>query len=449
MSFSATALLNHLERELPASASGKLCLAFSGGLDSTVLLRALATAERRYEVRAVHVDHQLHADSGKWRDHCARIAHECGVPFMSEQVSVPANAASGIEAAARVVRYAALKRCLAPRETLLTAQHADDQLETVLLALLRGAGVNGLSAMPACQPFGGGWHSRPLLHFTRAELHAWACEHQLRWLEDPSNDNGRFSRNYLRHEVIPAMRRRWPDAARSARRSAAHLGEAAELLASLAVADLAGAAVGSCLRVDALAGLDGPRRRNLLRYWLRTLGARAPSTQKLAALEHDMLRAQDDRTPWVTWDDFEVRRHRGLLYGHQQLMSCELANGALQWDLRGSLQLPAGLGQLRTENIAGEGMAADRLPERVRVSFRKGGESLRPAGHAHRRELKKLLQEIDVLPWWRDRIPLLHADRKLLAVGDLWIADSFAARAGEAGLRIVWDGKPDMRAAIP
>lgn len=444
MSFSPAELVSHLERDLPASASGKLCIALSGGLDSTVLLHALAIGQRRYSLRAIHIDHQLHPDSAKWRDHCAQVAQAAGVPFVSEQVAVSVSADAGVEAAARTARYAALKRRLGPRETLLTAQHADDQLETVLLALMRGAGVNGLSAMPVCQAFGGGWHLRPMLRFTRAQLEAWAREEKLAWLSDPSNDNQRFSRNYLRHEVIPSLRKRWPDAANSAQRSASHLGEAGDLLATLAVADLAGAAVGSCLRVDALAKLEPARRRNLLRYWLRTLGARAPSTQKLAALEHDMLLAQDDRSPWVTWDDFEVRRHRGLLYGHQQLISFDAGQAALDWDMRDSLLLPAGLGQLRTENTSGAGLARSRLPDTVRVSFRQGGESLQLAGHAHHRDLKKLLQETDILPWWRDRIPLLYAQRKLVAVGDLWIAEQFAARVDEPGMRVVWDGRPGM-----
>ena len=157
-----------------------------------------------------------------------------------------------------------------------------------------------------------------------------------------------------------------------------------------------------------------------------------------------MLSAQDDRLPWVTWDDFEVRRHRGLLYGHQQLISFDATESALDWDMRDSLLLPAGLGQLRTESTSGAGLARARLPDTVRVSFRRGGESLRLAGHAHRRDLKKLLQETDVLPWWRDRIPLLYAERKLAAVGDLWIDEQFAERVDEPGMRVVWDGRPGM-----
>lgn len=446
MSFSSPSLLSNLERHLPTGATGKLCVALSGGLDSTVLLRALMAAPSAFSTRAIHIDHQLHDDSAKWSAHCARIAREAQVPYESAQVVVPMDSDMGVEAAARTVRYAALKEMLQPGEILLTAQHADDQLETVLLALMRGAGVNGLSAMPACRAFGGGWHVRPLLPFTRAQLEAWARAENLAWLDDPSNDNSRFSRNYLRHEVIPALRQRWPDAANSAVRSAAHLGEAGDLLAHLARADMAAASAGVCLRVDVLSQLDAARRRNVLRYWLRSLGARAPSTHKLAGLEHDMLQAQDDRTPWVAWDGFEVRRHRGLLYGGVPLPTLDAEHTELEWDMRTPLALPAGLGVLHAQPSRGVGLCPEKLPAQVRVGFRRGGETMQLAGHAHRRDLKKLLQEEGVLPWWRDRVPLLRVGRKLAAVGDLWIGEQFAARDDERGVVIVWEARPAIHA---
>ena len=220
------------------------------------------------------------------------------------------------------------------------------------------------------------------------------------------------------------------------------------MLATLAVADLTTAAIGPCLRVEALAKLDPARRRNLLRYWLRTLGARAPSTQKLAALEHDMLSAQEDRSPCVDWDGFEVRRHRGLMYGNAPLPAFDAELVAQEWNLRTPLMLPEGMGLLRAENTRGAGLAIERLPLPVRVGFRRGGETLRPAGHAHHRDLKKLLQEADILPWWRDRVPLLRVGRKLAAVGDLWIAEQFAAQADEPGWRIVWEGRPPIAGMI-
>lgn len=443
--FSASALQSQLESTLPPDASGRLCIALSGGLDSMVLLHALAELQGRYQLRVVHVDHGLHVDSAQWADGCAKTAQSLGVHFTMAKVTVPRNSRRGLEAAARAERYAALKAALQAREVLLTAQHADDQLETVLLALVRGAGVNGLSGMPACQAFGSGWHVRPLLPFTRAQLEAWAMQHKLGWVEDPSNADSRLNRNYLRHEVIPALRRRWPDVANSVVRSASHLGEAQGLLGAVASVELQQAAAGSCLKVEVLSQLDGARRRNVLRYWLRSLGARAPSTHKLAALEHDMLHAQDDRVPCVAWEGFEVRRHRGLLYGNAPLLPFE-PDAALAWDLRGPFTLPAGLGVLHAESTRGTGLALSKTAEALRIGFRRGGETLQLAGHAHRRDLKKLLQEEGILPWWRDRVPLLFVGRKVAAVGDLWVSEQFAARGDESGVRIAWEARPAIHA---
>lgn len=449
MPFSPTALLTSIRRHLPAAASGRLCIAFSGGLDSTVLLLALAAAVREqpagvYSLRAIHVDHQIHPRSAQWRLHCAGVAAAAGAGFAFRQVHVPPDAEMGVEAAARAARYDVFRALLEPNEALLTAHHADDQLETLLLALTRGAGVGGLSAMPACQVFGAGWHLRPLLEFTRDELEDWARMQGVSWVSDPSNDDSRFSRNYLRHEVIPALRQRWPAIAHSAVRSAGHLGEAGVLLDGLASSDHATAAVGPCLRVDALAALDPGRRRNLLRYWLRLHGARLPSTRKLLSLEHDMLAAQEDRSPCVEWDGFEVRRHRGLLYAAAQLPPMESA--LLDWDWSRELVLPGNLGRLRMQTVQGAGLALSKLPKRVRVGFRHGGESLRTAGRDHHRKLKKLLQDADILPWWRSRLPLIHLEDRLAAVGDLWVAREFAARAAEEGMRIVWQGRPPIAA---
>lgn len=449
MPFSPSGLLTCIQRHLPASASGQLCVAFSGGLDSTILLHALAIAlrdEPQYQLRAVHIDHQLHEHSPDWQRHCAQFARSAGVSFVSERVRVAIDSHEGVEASARAVRYEALRDRLEPGEALLTAHHADDQLETVLLALLRSAGVNGLSAMPVCQPLGRGWHLRPLLDFTRSELEEWGRAQQLAWITDPSNDNRHFNRNYLRHEVIPGLRRRWPGVAHSAVRSAGHLAEAAGLLDALAVVDLADATVGPCLRADVLASLQQPRRRNLLRYWLRTRGARPPSTRKLLALEHDMLAAQEDRLPCVDWDGFEVRRYRGLLYGGPQLLPGAAPEFSQDWDWGAALELPDDLGLLQAQTDLGAGLARSKLPRHLQVSFRHGGEELRPAGQLHHRKLKKLLQDADILPWWRNRLPLIHVGNELAAVGDLWTAEEFAAREGAESVRIVWEGRPRIEA---
>lgn len=445
MSLSPASVLSGLKAALPDQASGAVCVGFSGGLDSTVLVAVLARArqvEPSLRLRAIHIDHQLQPQSAAWDEHCRSIANALDVEYQSRRVTVVPDPGEGPEASARKARYEALRSLLRPGETLVTAHHADDQLETLLLALMRGAGTRGLAGMPACQPFGMGWHARPLLEFTRAELEAWGRAQGLRWIDDPSNDDSRFSRNFLRTGVVPLLRNRWPAAATNASRAAAHLAEGAELLDELAAIDCSPALVGSCLAVDVLAALSPARRRNALRYWLRQRGVRSPSTRKLSALDHDMLVADPDRSPVVDWDGYEIRRFRGLLYADRALPQTEAT--PREWDWRESFVLPQGLGTLRTANTVGSGLSAAALPPTVRVDFRHGGESIRPAGHDHHRTLKNLLQEADILPWWRSRVPLIWAGDQLAAVGDLWIADDFATRDERSGVEIVWDERPQI-----
>ena len=446
--FSPSALLASIESLVPRT-SAELCVAYSGGLDSTVLLHALARAiadRAHYTMRVAHVDHQLHPDSARWREECGRVAQSLRIEFVPLVVSVTASPELGVEAAAREARYAALREILKPNEVLLTAHHADDQLETMLMALMRGAGLRGLSGVPSVQIFGGGWLARPLLEFGRAELEEWARTERLQWLEDPSNENTSFDRNFLRKRVLPTLRERWPAAAHSATRSTAHLREAGRLLDVLAAADLEAVAIGDCLGMARLANLAPARRRNVLRHWIRQHGVRVPSTRKLATIERDLLIAREDRLPCVEWDGVEVRRHRGLLYCMRQRPPFESAD-TLTWNVSQVLELPAQLGRLRVQRDPLGGLALARLPAALQVHFRHGGEELQPAGDPHHRKLKKLLQDAHVLPWWRDRVPLIYAAERLVAVGDLWIAEEFAARGGEDAVRIVWEERPQLVAS--
>jgi len=448
MNFTPAALLDFIHSTLPAGASGTLCVAFSGGLDSTVLLAALKralAAHPEYRLRAIHIDHGLHADSVRWAGHCAQVARHLDIDYTSQTVTVAA-AGEGLEAAARHARYAALRECLQPGDALLTAHHADDQFETLMLALLRGAGLPGLAAMPACREFDPGWHLRPLLGFTRSELENWARAEGLTWIDDPSNDSSHFDRNFLRHQILPLLQTRWPSATHSAVRTARHAGEGMALLDEFASPDLAAASAGPCLKVDSLAALSAARRRNLLRYWSKLRGARAPSTRKLLALEHDMLAAQEDRLPVIEWDGFEVRRFRGLLYGGPVHPGNLHGAVSFEWEWSQPLLLPDRLGSLRAQTGRGAGLVRALLPRTLRVEFRHGGEALRPAGDPHRRDLKKLLQAADILPWWRNRLPLLWVDDRLAAVGDLWTADEFSAGADSESVQVVWQDRPQIRA---
>lgn len=420
-----------------------LCVALSGGLDSTVLLAALArlrSAGLSLPLRAIHVDHGLHADSALWSQRCASLAATLGVPIERVQVDARAPAGESPEAAAREARYAAIASLLRPDEVLVTAHHADDQLETILLQWLRGGGLRAVAGMPAVARFASGWHARPLLAFARDELEAWASGERLEWLEDPSNLDRRFDRNFLRLEVLPVLRRRWPAAARTVGRVAAQAAEALALEAELAAADLSAVAEGSTLGLDRLQALPVARQRWVLRAWLRRLGLPVPPAGTLAALLHDMQAAASDRVPCVNWPGARVYRYRGRLFG----VSGASAGATLpegDWPPGTTYDLGA-LGRLALHPATGIGLSRERLPLPLRVTARVAGETFHPAGALHHRPLRKWLQEQGVLPWHRRRIPLVVAGNEIAAIGDLAYGATLGARPGEPSWIVAWDGRP-------
>ena len=448
MAFTAARLASALEgclATLARPASG-LCVALSGGLDSTVLLTGLARARADSTwppLRAAHVDHGLHADSGAWSERCALQATGLGVPLV--QVRVDARPAPGEspEAAARKARYAALAGCLAPDEVLLTAHHADDQLETILLQWLRGGGLRSVAGMPVIAAFAGGWHARPLLGFSRAELHAWAREAGLAWLEDPSNLDSRFDRNFLRLEVLPVLRRRWPAAARTVGRVALQAAEALEVEAATAGSDLAAVEEGSAISLERLHNLPEPRQRWVLRAWLRRAGLPVPSAGTLAALLHDVTHSADDRVPCINWPGARVYRYRGRLFGAADAHEAAGVLPGGTWHTGTVFDLGS-LGTLELKAATGIGLSRARLPRELLVAWRSAGELFRPAGAGHRRPLRKWLQERGVLPWLRQRVPLVIAQGEIVAIGDLAYGHGFDAQPGEPSWAVTWQGRPAL-----
>lgn len=448
MAFSPERLAAALERDLGSvDRPAGLCVALSGGLDSTVLLAALAAPHwpgPPLPLRAVHVDHGLHPDSATWADRCARLCASRGVTL--DQLRVDARPAAGEspEAAAREARYGALAARLGEREILVTAHHADDQLETILLQWLRGGGLRAVAGMPAVAPFGPGWHARPLLEFGRAELRAWARTDGLEWLEDPSNADPRFDRNYLRLEVLPAILARWPAAARTVGRVAAQAAEALEIEAAVAAEDFAAVRDGDTLSVARLAALPEPRQRRVLRAWLRARALPVPSAATLSALLGDTARAAADRVPCVDWPGARVHRYRGRLFAVAGQAPYRVREGA--WTVGSSFDLGA-LGRLDLRPSSGVGLSRERLPAALAIVQRPRGGQFRPAGAAHRRPLRKWLQERGVLPWQRDRLPIVEAGGEIVAIGDLAYGGSLAAAPGEASWIVAWSGRPVLTEA--
>ena len=297
--------------ELPGPPQ-KFAVAFSGGLDSSVLLAALCRLTPCRDVRALHVDHALHPDSRAWESHCRAAAAALGAGFKSLRCPVEAIPGESLEAQARHVRYRALKSLIAPGETLLTAHHADDQLETVMMRLLRGTGVKGLRGIAGVQPFGAGYLARPLLGVTRADILAAAQAWGLDWLEDPSNRDSRFDRNYVRAELLPRITARWPAAARTVGRAASQMAQAQQILDEVARSDTTGDP--GRIECPALRGLSPARRRNLLRHSMVQLGLPVPDTRQMdTLLEALEVRRRDARTQ-VRWPGGEARVYRDHLY---------------------------------------------------------------------------------------------------------------------------------------
>ncbi len=421
------------------------CVALSGGLDSTVLLAALVAARAARSLpplRAIHVDHGLHSDSAHWAGCCAAQAAALGVPL--EQVNVDARAGRGEspEAAARAARYAAFAERMVPGELLLTAHHADDQLESILLQWLRGGGVRAVAGMPAVARFARGWHARPLLGFTRDELQDWADSEHLQWLADPSNLDPRFDRNYLRLEVLPAIRRRWPAAARTVGRVAGHAVEMLRMEAEIARADLALAADGRTLSLERLGLLPEARQRWVFRAWLRALGLPVPAVATLAAAMRDVAVAAGDRVPCTNWPGARLYRYRGRLYAEAEA-SCRATVPEGEWT-PGTRFAMGELGVMELVPGTGVGLSRARLPAVIQVSARAAGEEFRPAGSPHRRPLRKLLQERGVLPWRRGQVPFLRAGGELIAAGDLAYGAGHAAAPGEPSWMVAWHGRPQF-----
>ncbi|ROL88770.1 tRNA lysidine(34) synthetase TilS [Pseudomonas protegens] len=406
-------------------------IAFSGGLDSTVLLHLLVDLAHQHglpRLTAVHVHHGLQAAADAWPAHCQAICAALGVPL--QVIHVQVRAGSSLEGAAREARYGAFERLTAANELLLTAQHRDDQAETLLFRLLRGAGVRGLSAMPESRPLGAGHLMRPLLGVSRAELERYAAEHCLSWVQDPSNADHQYSRNYLRHQVMPSLIARWPQAATSISRSAAHLREAQGLLDELAMMDLATAEGESdfpwldlpSLALAPLQSLSPARQRNVLSHWLSKRG-RLPDTDHWAGWESLRDASAQGHPRWCLADG-EVHRAGGRIWWLSGAWLQQVKSG-IEWQDPGSpLQLPNN-GQVFFVGSVPQGP--------LHIRYRQGGEVMQVAGRGHR-DLKRLLNEAGLPSFVRGRLPLLYQDERLLAVANL---PALAANP-QAGWQLYW-----------
>jgi tRNA(Ile)-lysidine synthase len=438
----------------------RLVVGLSGGVDSVALLDGLQRcAERlRFRLSAVHVNHQLSPNAQRWASFCRRLCRARRIPFQAARVTV--RRGDSVEAAARAARHAVFSRqdC----DYVVLAHHRDDQVETFLLQLLRGAGVKGLAAMPLVRKAEGtgrrAWKARgkeqkadpsadhqqsspailrPLLGASRDEIVEYAKARRLKWIEDESNADVHFARNFLRHEVLPVLARRFPAYRSTIARSVAHLAEAGRLLDEAAAADGDGQLREGALAVAALRGLPDARARNLLRWFLAGHGVSMPGAERLEEGLRQALAAKVDAQVLIELDGATLRRHAGYLH---VVRADAIERGySRRWRGERRLVLDGIGGVLTLARASGAGISLARLREGgVTVRLRRGGERLQPDCRRPRRALKNLLQESGVPPWIRERLPLLFCDEVLVWVPGIGVDCAFQAKKGETALVPGW-----------
>lgn len=420
----------------------RILTGLSGGVDSVVLLHLLHDLAPRFswKISALHVHHGISPHADTWADFCAALCQRYDIPLHIQHVDITPLLAQGIEAAARELRHAAFaaQSC----DFVALAHHADDQVETLFLQLLRGAGVRGASAMPVLSP--PGRHVarvRPLLHSTRCEILAYATAQNLAWIEDESNADDNYPRNYLRHQLLPQLAKKFPAYRQTLSRSTRHFAEAASLLDEVAEQDAASFIHEGTLTVSALQTLSPARAKNLLRFFLHQHSFPMPQVVQLEDMLQQLSAARQDARVCISFGggNFELRRYQNRVYALRTPGKFD-SRQVLSWQGETSLDWPALDSRVSFRHTCGEGLDLARLQaSTVTLRQRQGGESLRPSKNSASRTLKNLLQEHSIPPWRRERLPLLYCGEDLVCVPGVAIAAEYQAAAGDAALSVTVD----------
>jgi len=421
----------------------QVMVGFSGGLDSTVLLELLTETIPVESICAVHVNHGLSPNANTWQAHAEDFCSSRNIAFHSETVEVVASG-KGLEDAARQSRYQVFENLLNQDGILLLGHHSDDQAETLLYRLMRGSGAKGMSGMPASRKVGQGRLIRPLLNWPKSSLITYAHNKNLEWVEDESNDVDAFERNYLRNQLIPVLAHQWPDYRQRLRAVAELSAESHELAEAIAIETLATLQpaeerAGWSLSIPLFDNLTPLKQKNVLRYWPQLKGLDSPGTKVINEVLVALIHARQDSVPKVSVGNGQYRRFQDRLYllkVSNEIDSLGSPQKELIWEINNPVSLSDG-SHVTAEKTVGDGLRAE-LAATLTVATRKGGERCKPAGRGHSNSLKKLLQEFNVEPWWRDRTPLFFIDQELVAVGDFWVCDGWQAKPNEKSIKIHW-----------
>ncbi len=439
-------LLNDFQNTItPFLDARRWLVAYSGGVDSHVLLHLLVNTPDHPPITAIHINHQLQDESDQWLQHCEKIASQLNVEFDSRSVDVRCSGGESLEDKARQARYGVFESILAIGDVLMMGHHRDDQVETLLLRMLRGSGAQGNAAIPQRRMLGLGQLFRPLLGSSREQIEAYATEQKLHWIEDPSNQSIQHDRNFLRQELFPLLEDRWPKYRATLARSAALSEEAAALNQELAEIDFHSQGLSpeaASLPIATIGQLSYRRQKNLLRYWLQYRGFTLPSVAQLNAVINELMTAREDAEPLVQWQGVQLRRFKDELYAMASLGEIDsgdsFSGNSFELQPGEAIDRP-GIGTLSLKSVVGHGIRAKVITDQgLVVHFRQGGERCKPAQREKSQTLKKLFQEYQVEPWLRDRVPLLYCHDELVAVGDYWVCDGYQAEHEQQGFEVCW-----------
>lgn len=437
-----------------------LIVALSGGLDSVVLLDLLIPLSSRmsFSLSAVHVNHGISANADEWSRFCENLCRSSGIPLHIARLNIRREPGLSLEAAARDARYQVFGKLKV--DYVVLAQHLDDQAETLLLQLLRGAGVKGLGAMPVVRnleagfgrqqilrsglsiPYVGPLILRPLLEVPRREIEKYARARALQWITDESNEDVSFDRNFLRHEIFPLLEKRFPSYRTTFLRTSRHLAEASTLLGELAAVDAEQCIVPGKLHIEDLRKLSFPRAKNLLRYTLAQQGVILPSATKLDEILRQLLSSHTGAKIHVVFGAAEIRCFKGLVYvrsmGRRPQEPLE-ADWQVAWNGEKRLVIPELGGTLVFRAHESEGISLQKISAQpVTIRPRQGGERLRPDCKRPRRSLKNLLREASLPPWERQSLPLMFSGEHLVCVPGIGVDCEFQAGEEEPGLVLEW-----------
>lgn len=397
----------------------QLYVGYSGGLDSTVLLHVLANSPSlNAKLIAVHVNHGISPHANSWQSHCEQWCHSLKINLVTHAVHLTGSA--NLEERARNARYGFFSSLINAKEGLVLGHHEDDQAETFLLQLFRGAGIDGLSSMPELSQFGRGKSARPFLSCSREQLQSYATKHQLIWIEDESNEDIKYSRNYLRHQLVPLLKAKWPKALSNIARSATHCQQAKNNLDYLATEDCnALNLTTNSLPIASIRQLSFDRIINVLRFWLKSNGIKLPSTLTFHRLLNELIFARKDAMPEVSWGTTVVRFYQNHLYLDQK--NDNNLPPVIEWpDFPSALTLGT-VGKIVAKKTQ-QGLLIP-VDTKITVRFRQGGEKF--LLHGQTKSLKKMFQEWQVPPWLREKIPLIYFDHHLAAVVGYAMSDLF------------------------